>query len=287
MVVRPASPFPAETRLQVVGILLVALWLLAVVAGPALASSLGLSLNPNGHSHLYPHGHPFVDARVLWGVPNALDVLSNLPLAVAGLCGGWAMARHRTAAQVRPALCLFFSGLVLTALGSAWYHWLPDPVGLMWDRLGMGVTFAGALALAVAERARYQNALIALCVALPMALTSAVLPLVPGNVLPWAVVQFGGMALFVWLALQPAVASAMGVRLGLLVALYAFAKLLEIGDGAVFHGTGGLVSGHSLKHVVAALTAWPVIQAMRQNARAAGLTRVAASQQHNIWRRPA
>lgn len=276
MLVRTASSFPAETRLQAVGILLVALWLLAVLGGPALIGSLGLSFNPHGHSHLYAHGHPFVDARVLWGVPNALDVLSNLPLAVAGLCGGWAMGRCRVAAQVRPALHVFFAGLVLTALGSTWYHWSPDPTGLVWDRLGMGVAFAGALALAVAERASPRAAVLALCVVLPMALTSAVLPLAPGNVLPWAVVQFGGMGLFVWLALQPAAASALGVRLGLLIALYALAKLLEIGDEAVFHGTGGLVSGHSLKHVVAALTAWPVVQAMRQNARAAGLRRANA-----------
>lgn len=177
---------------------------------------------------------------------------------------------------MRPALRVFFAGLVLTALGSAWYHWSPDPAGLVWDRLGMGVAFAGALALAVAERASPRAAVLALSVVLPMALTSAVLPLAPGSVLPWAVVQFGGMALFVWLALQPATSSALGVRLGLLIALYALAKLLEIGDEAVFHGTGGLVSGHSLKHVAAALTAWPVVQAMRQNARAAGLRRAAA-----------
>lgn len=90
MVVRTASSFSAETRLQAAGILLVVLWLLAVLGGPALMASLGLSLNPHGHSHLYAHGHPFVDARAWRGVPNALDVLSNLPLAVAGLWGGWA-----------------------------------------------------------------------------------------------------------------------------------------------------------------------------------------------------
>jgi hypothetical protein len=55
-----------------------------------------------------------------------------------------------------------------------------------------------------------------------------------------------------------------------LIGLYALAKLLELGDEAVFHATGDGVSGHSLKHLVAGLAAWPVLRAMRQNARATG-----------------
>jgi hypothetical protein len=89
-------------------------------------------------------------------------------------------------------------------------------------------------------------------------------------VLPWAVVQFGGMALMVWLALHQPRAGALGVRLGVLIGLYALAKLLELGDTAVFHASGEVVSGHSLKHLVAGLAAWPVLRAMRQNARATG-----------------
>jgi len=89
-------------------------------------------------------------------------------------------------------------------------------------------------------------------------------------VLPWVVVQFGGMALMAWLALHKPRAGALGVRLGVLIGLYALAKLLELGDEAVFHATGEVVSGHSLKHLVAGLAAWPVLRAVRQNARATG-----------------
>jgi hypothetical protein len=70
------------------------------------------------------------------------------------------------------------------------------------------------------------------------------------------------MALIVWLALRKPVAGAVGIRLGALIGLYALAKLLELGDEAVFRATAGAVSGHSLKHLVAALAAWPVIAAL-------------------------
>lgn len=61
-----------------------------------------------------------------------------------------------------------------------------------------------------------------------------------GNLLPWAVLQGAGMV----------------------VALYALAKVLELTDHAVYALGGQLVSGHSLKHVAAALAAWPVIGAL-------------------------
>ena len=41
----------------------------------------------------------------------------------------------------------------------------------------------------------------------------------------------------------------------------ALAKLLELGDGQVFGFTHQLISGHSLKHLVAALAALPVLSA--------------------------
>lgn len=257
---------------------LAALWLLALFAGPALLAATGMALNPHGHAQLYAHGHPFVDARTLWGIPNAVDVLSNAPIALAGLIGLWVLKGRALPGATQAALRVFFAGLLLTGLGSAWYHWAPDAAGLVADRLGMAVTFAGALALAVAERVGQAPARSTLVVAFMAAVLSAALPFTHGNVLPWAVVQYGGVALTVWAALQKPASAAIGVRIGALIAWYAVAKALELGDDAVFHATGDLVSGHSLKHLAAALAAWPVIaavrhQPLRQNAAGSGATR--------------
>ena len=261
---------------------LLSLWLIALWAGPwmlaALDTAAGITLNPHGHVHLYAHGHPFVDARTWWGLPNAMDVLSNAPIALAGLWGLRVQRRIPGPCHSRQAAQVFFIGLLLTGFGSAWYHRAPDADGLVWDRLGMAVTFAGALSLAVAERVGALPARQTLWVALPMAVLSALLPAANGNVLPWAVVQFGGMALIVWLALRKPVPGAIGIRLGVLIGLYALAKGLELGDAAVFHATGDTVSGHSLKHLAAACAAWPVIAALspRGSQALAGLRQNAA-----------
>lgn len=257
---------------------LLALWLVALLLGPVLVAASGLTLNPHGHAHLYAHGHPFVDARPLWGIPNAIDVLSNAPIALAGLLGLWALRGRVLPGATRAALRTFFVGLLLTGFGSALYHWAPDAAGLVADRLGMAVTFAGALALAVAERVGQAPVRPTLWVTFMAAVLSAVLPFTHGNVLPWAVVQFGGVAILVWAARQVPAPGAIGVHIGALIAWYALAKALELGDAAVFHATGEWVSGHSLKHLAAAQAAWLVIaavrrQPLRQNAAGSGATR--------------
>ena len=80
--------------------------------------------------------------------------------------------------------------------------------------------------------------------------------------------------------LLAAVAGAIGLRLGVVIAICAVARLFEPGDAAVYEATGQPVSGHSVKHLVAACAAWPVLQTLRHwhaeplrhNPRAAALT---------------
>ena len=211
------------------------------------------------------HYHGFADQRTIWTLPFFMDVVSNLGFALAGLAGAWSLYRlpPRTLSNVQCAMAgLFFAGLLLTALASSWYHWQPDDAGLSIDRGGMAFAFAGVLGLAAASRVSERAG---------AALGLAVLLLAPlsihagaqaGNVLPWAVLQFGGMALILWSALLHPRNGTPQVRWGLVILAYAAAKLLEINDHEVYAFTDQLVSGHTLKHWVAALAAVPVIVAI-------------------------
>ena len=87
-----------------------------------------------------------------------------------------------------------------------------------------------------------------------------------GNVLPWAVLQFGGMGLVLCLAGLKPLPGAPAIRWGWVIVIYALAKCFEVADEGVFSATSQWVSGHSLKHVVASFAAWPVVFAvLRQN----------------------
>jgi hypothetical protein len=87
------------------------------------------------------------------------------------------------------------------------------------------------------------------------------------NMTPWAVLQGGGLVLLVALALRHTRAGALGFSIGAVIAFYALAKVLELADHPIFALTHGLISGHSCKHVVAALAAWPVVRALQRSVR--------------------
>ncbi len=225
---------------------------------PARASALIADLG--FHAHL--GGHVFADTRSWLGLPNALDLLSNVPFAVFGVWGLCLM--HR--AQVSPAfgqlLRIFFIGLLLTTAGSMAYHWAPSDATLLWDRAGMSVAFAGVLGLAASDRISEGAGPCLVGATLLGAALALWLWHASGDVLPWSVVQFGGMGLVIAMACIKPEQSSVGLNLLALIGFYALAKVLESTDHAVFEATGRMISGHSLKHIAASLAALPILQAL-------------------------
>jgi hypothetical protein len=231
-----------------------------------LLSHLLPHIPTSGHSHIHAHGHAFIDARSFFGIPNCLDVLSNLPFLIGGIWGLIALHRAKTiAAPLQTAARVFFIGLIFTCFGSSYYHWAPSDFGLMIDRLGMAIAFAGVISLAAGSRLGTAASERATPVLLTLAPLAAVAAYTLHNVLPWAIVQFGGMALIVWLACLPRSSAKLSIHLGALIAFYAVAKLFEAQDAQLFELTQGLISGHSLKHIAASLAAVPVILALKKS----------------------
>jgi hypothetical protein len=216
------------------------------------------------------HQHVFADPRGWAHLPCALNVLSNLPLALWGAAGLALLAWLRTLASPaervnmaqRRLAALFFTGLLLTAAASGAYHWRPDDAGLVLDRLGMVVAFAGLLGLAAADRASPRAGVLLAAAVLLLGPLSVWTWSVTGNVLPWVVLQFGGMLLVLALACLKPLSGALAVRWGVVIMVYAAAKLFEMADEAVYAATSHFISGHSLKHVVASFAAWPVVAAL-------------------------
>ena len=239
--------------------------LLAVAALAALAALLPATGLPAGY-------HDFADQRTLLGLPHALDVLSNLPFAVMGAWGLWWLRRvplDRLGTAQRGLAGLFFIGLIATAFCSSGYHLDPHEAGLCIDRVGMSLAFAGLLGLAAADRisARAGVALAALvAVAAP---ATALVAWLGGNMTPWAVLQGGGLVLLAALALRRPQPRALGFSIIGVIAFYAVAKALELADAPVFALTQQLISGHSAKHLVAALAGWPVVRALQSLAQGA------------------
>ena len=211
------------------------------------------------------HHHAFADQRVLRGIPFAMDVLSNLSFAlwgIAGAAGLHSLSRHSRLNTEHALAGLFFAGLLVTSAASAWYHLQPDDAGLGVDRLAMVIAFASLLGLAISGRVSCRAGVAMFVVMAVLGALSVGHWMTSGNVLPWLVFQFGGMALVLSMAMLTPLPGALAVRWGSVIAIYFVAKLLEVADHQVFELTSGAVSGHSLKHLVASFAAWPVMAAL-------------------------
>lgn len=212
--------------------------------------------------------HDFADQRTLLGVPHALNVLSNLGFLIVGLIGLAAFDRLRFVAPGRAARApwwVLFVGVTLTAAGSAWYHLDPQDATLVWDRLPMAFAFSGLIAGTLAERAPRLSW--PLLVAFTLVGTGSVLYWrAIGNLLPYLVMQSGFIVIAVAAtALMRAPATRAGWLYGA-AALYAAAMVSEKLDHPIDALTGGVVSGHTLKHVFAAAAAYVVYRMLRHRA---------------------
>lgn len=234
-------------------------WLLAIT----LIAAAGLW--QHGPILQWADYHRFADARA-WGfVPNAANVLSNLPFLLAGGWGLLRLVRIRDAGPARRAWLVFSAALLFTAFGSAAYHWAPSDETLAFDRLPIAWACASLLCALLAERVDPRWAAGPVVAGALLAATLSVAAWWSGGDLRlYAAVQFLPMLLVpaaLALRLPPTHEHVVAGRDWCIVlALYALAKLLESADHAVMASVSPL-SGHTLKHLLAAAAAGWIVWA--------------------------
>jgi hypothetical protein len=207
--------------------------------------------------------HHFADQRTIFGIAHGLDVLSNLAFLVSGLLGLLFVATFGRALDsgTRRAFATLFLGLVLTSLGSAYYHLAPDNHRLVFDRLPMIVPMAGCADAVLTDRFGGKTAWI-------------VAPLLVcgfWTVYRWNASETAGHGDLRWYALYEGL-----IILNCALLLWMFpsrnratpvfviavagnvaAKLFEVFDKQIY-ALGGIVSGHTLKHLSAGLAFLPL-----------------------------
>lgn len=203
--------------------------------------------------------HDFADHRTLFGVANALDTSSNLAFLLAGLAGLWITLRPRTVfehAGERWPYAVFFAGVALTALGSAWYHLAPDNERLFWDRLPMTIAFMALVAAQVGDRIDPRAGRTLLLPMLAIGAASVVYWRATeragtGNVVPYGILQAYSVAILLLIALWLPSRYTRGADVYAVFGCYVVAKIAELLDAPLYE-LGHAVSGHTLKHVAAA-----------------------------------
>ena len=208
--------------------------------------------------------HAFADSRRLFGTPNFWNVMSNIPFFIAGAAGLWYFARtdrntlsRITEPRIRAAYLVFFLGVLLTCFGSGWYHLAPGNESLVWDRLPMTLAFMGLFTVVIGEHVCADSARRLFWPLLVVGAGSVFYwqfteTRGAGDLRPYALVQFLPMLLIpIILLTYPSRFGSVRFYWGMLAA-YVASKLFEHFDPQVYEAVGAM-SGHSIKHIAAAI----------------------------------
>jgi len=234
--------------------------LLAVAAGAMVVVFL---LPPIAQDPAY---HSFSDTSTVLGVPNFWNVLSNAPFL---LVGAWGLSVAPAAVPTipRPAYLLFCLGVILVGFGSAYYHYAPTSDTLVWDRLPITLAFMALFAMVIGDRI---SPTLGRRLLWPLVLAGVAAVMYwdwtelkgQGDLRAYGLVQFLPMVLIPLMLVTDKGRGLKARWLWATLAAYGLAKLAEHYDRAL-HVATGLLSGHSLKHLLGALAVFLALQAMR------------------------
>jgi hypothetical protein len=244
--------------------------------GTLLAIIVMLTLKPIAQAAAYHH---FCDTRTGWGIPNFANVISNLPFVAIGIAGLVALRRRPamptptgapppkrppTPGPIRASYGCLFIGIILTGIGSTYYHLAPNNDTLLFDRLPMTIVFMSLLAAISGESISPRTAAATLAPLLLAGAASIWYWHFTGDLRPYILVQYYPIVLIpAILLLFPSAAGKRGwPPLLWAIGWYALAKLFDQLDCPIY-SLGGLVSGHTLKHLAAAVSTGLLVKRFR------------------------
>lgn len=216
--------------------------------------------------------HQFADRRIYFGIPNFFNVASNVIFLFVGVAGLVFLLRMRGSDASKafidlserwPYLVLFLS-VAMACIGSIYYHLAPDNDRLVWDRLPIAMGIMALLAATLNERVSPRMGV----PLLPVLIATGA-----GSVMHWywseqhgagnlnfyIVVQFYSLLVIILLGIFFPTRYTRGADIYMALALYGVAKLAEAGDREIYD-LGQVVSGHTVKHLLAALAIYWILR---------------------------
>ncbi len=209
--------------------------------------------------------HNFADKRRIFGVPNFFDVISNLPFLLIGIWGMLKLLGSQMTKSLRIPFFIFSIGVVLTSFGSSYYHLKPENSTLFWDRLPMTLAFMSFFCAVISDYISEKVGRIVLAPALIFGLASVIFwhfteQFSVGDLRPYAIVQFLPGVLIPLILMMYDPVSSQKKPIVMAFVFYGFAKFFEVLDVAVFDRSSGMISGHTTKHLFAALGSYYVVK---------------------------
>ena len=232
--------------------------ILSLIASSSLLAIMFIPVIPQDLSY-----HNFADDRTLWNIPNAFNVVSNIPLFIVGLIGFlFSVKQPKTA-----GICswrIFFGAVTFISAGSVYYHWAPNNWTLFWDRLPMVIGFMALFVSLVSEFIYPRFEVILLIPMCMLGIASVIYWHFTDDLRFYAWVQFFPLLYIPIVFLLYRQRSTYQSYLFAALGLYILAKVAEVFDKSFFSMTHQNVSGHSLKHLLSILAVYILYLRLRR-----------------------
>ena len=210
--------------------------------------------------------HNFADNRGIFHVSNFWNVVSNVPYFLIGIYAFYKLLILKSLKildEIKLAYILFFVGVTLVAFGSGYYHLDPSNETLLWDRLPMTIAFMALFSFVVSEFFSIKLGKIFLFPLLFIGMGSVLYWYIlelnnAGDLRAYALVQFLPMIIMPVLFLFFRASFTLISGYWYLLLCYLIAKVFEQFDVQIYNFLG-VISGHSLKHMISALGVFVLI----------------------------
>lgn len=210
--------------------------------------------------------HDFAETRGLWGIPNFGDVATNLAFLISGLLGLLTCLKYRPPGALL-SWSVFFAGVTLLSAGSAYYHWNPNNATLVWDRMPMTIGFMGVYVALLSEFIAHRLQRYLLLPAALLGLASVVYWAMADDLRLYFAVQVMSLGSLVLIVALFESRFRQNGYLFAAFACYALAIMCEQFDHQIFGLTAETVSGHTIKHLLAAAAPFWIFMMLRARIR--------------------
>ena len=205
--------------------------------------------------------HHFIDAQEIFGIQNFYNVVSNVEFIVAGFYCFYIVAKWNIKT---PYTFVLGFGFILTGIGSAYYHFNPNNITLILDRLPMTIVFTTFFAQVLSWYFNKKTAFKIWLLGLLLGIFSVwywqyTESIGKGDLRLYVLVQYLPMPLmFIIISLNHKKHKSLSKHFIVVALCYFFAKIFESYDKHIYEFTN-LIGGHPLKHIAAAMATFYIV----------------------------
>ncbi len=237
-------------KLLIISVCLISLCLILTLSSP---------LPQDATYHLFCGDHKILHVTNFW------NVISNSPFLFIGILGLIRLKKQRNLSNPFEYSFLIsfinFSGILLTGLGSAYYHYNPTNISLVYDRIPMTLIFMSYFTWSLGyfiARDLYKL----IVVTVPVGIVSVLYWIISesynaGDLRLYGLVQFTPIPIILYLYLKNWKLLNHKKEFIIIFVSYALAKIFEMYDCLIY--TQIRIPGHPIKHLFAALSAYYIM----------------------------